>query len=245
MRAIECPNCGAPATNHQNCEFCGSLLVRFADKGIDLARTSYLNNDAVIPGLINQLEKNLRIQESGETAGTDMYINDTTRPSGKSQFCFVTEAGGLAFADDQQAFPNAGGASLATLFIFNIYDNPSISPINTERHNRFKALPSFPLFTCHTTYGSDDNGENLTAYEYAINFGRDVEGTARLISEISNKVFDLDLDQPLDCYTNEYEEVLRHREALGINTLGEDGIDWKKWIWIGVAIIIGLVWILI
>ena len=79
---------------------------------------------------------------------------------------------------------------------------------------------------------------------YAINFGRDVEGTARLISEISNKVFDIDLDQPLDCYTGEYEEILKHREALGLETWEEDGIDWKKWIWIGIGIIGGLFYLL-
>ena len=34
---IKCPNCGASSTNHTNCEYCGSLLVRFVDKGIDLS----------------------------------------------------------------------------------------------------------------------------------------------------------------------------------------------------------------
>lgn len=244
MRAIECPNCGAPATNHQNCEFCGSLLVRFADKGIDLARTSYLSNDAVMPGLINQLEKNLSLQESGKNAATDLYINDPQMELGKSQFCFVTSANGLVFQDDQPAFPDADEVSLATDFVFNIYQDKTISPIEIERHNKFKTLVSFPLFTPHTTSGSDNNGDDLISYEYAINFGKDIEGTARLISEISNKVFDFDLGQPLDCYTNEYEEVLRHRESIGIDTLGQDGINWKKWIWIGVAIVGGLVYLL-
>ena len=44
---IKCPNCGASSTNHTNCEYCGSLLVRFVDKGIDLSTTSYLTNDKV------------------------------------------------------------------------------------------------------------------------------------------------------------------------------------------------------
>lgn len=247
MRAIECPNCGAPATNHQNCNFCGSLLVRFADKGIDLSTTSYLNNDAVLPGLINQLKKNLSLQESGKTAATDLYINNPRMELGKSQFCFVTSANGLVFQDGQPAFPDADEVSLATDFVFNIYQDKTNSPIEIERHNRFKTLASFPLFTPHTTSDSDNN---LIVYEYAINFGKDIEGTARLISEISNKVFDLDLSLPIDCYTNEYEEVLRHRESIGLHTLGrgldtlgQDGINWKKWVWIGIAIVGGLIYL--
>ncbi len=33
VQTIVCPNCGANATNHHNCEYCGSLLVRFASTG--------------------------------------------------------------------------------------------------------------------------------------------------------------------------------------------------------------------
>ena len=30
VQTIVCPNCGANASNHSNCEYCGSILVRFA-----------------------------------------------------------------------------------------------------------------------------------------------------------------------------------------------------------------------
>ena len=57
---IKCPNCGASSTNHTNCEYCGSLLVRFVDKGIDLSTTSYLTNDKVYAGLIDALKQKYR-----------------------------------------------------------------------------------------------------------------------------------------------------------------------------------------
>ena len=63
LKTFVCPNCGANTTNAQNCEYCGSLLVRFVEKGIDLSHTTYLNNDAVFPGLITQLKYNLKLQE--------------------------------------------------------------------------------------------------------------------------------------------------------------------------------------
>ena len=68
MPDIKCPNCGASSTNHTNCEYCGSLLVRFVDKGIDLSTTSYLTNDKVYDGLIDALKQNLERQELSDSA---------------------------------------------------------------------------------------------------------------------------------------------------------------------------------
>ena len=73
-KLLKCPNCGANATNHQNCEYCGSLLVRFVDKGIDLSQTSYTSNAEVFPGLVQNLQQNLRMQEnSDDSTVTDIY----------------------------------------------------------------------------------------------------------------------------------------------------------------------------
>ena len=48
LQTIVCPNCGANTTNHENCEFCGSLLVRFEDKNIEFDEDNY--ND---PGIVD------------------------------------------------------------------------------------------------------------------------------------------------------------------------------------------------
>lgn len=44
LKSYTCPNCGANTTDARNCEFCGSLLVRFVEKGIDLSQTTYLDD---------------------------------------------------------------------------------------------------------------------------------------------------------------------------------------------------------
>lgn len=41
---ITCPNCGANTTNHQNCEYCGSLLVQVADKEFGQSYIEYSKN---------------------------------------------------------------------------------------------------------------------------------------------------------------------------------------------------------
>ena len=74
LKSYTCPNCGANTTNADNCEYCGSLLVRFVEKGIDLSKTSYLSNTEVFPGLIKELKQNLAMQEQGdESTVTDIY----------------------------------------------------------------------------------------------------------------------------------------------------------------------------
>lgn len=37
LQTIVCPNCGANATNHHNCEYCGSFLVQRAAQGMDVS----------------------------------------------------------------------------------------------------------------------------------------------------------------------------------------------------------------
>ena len=230
MRAIECPNCGAPATNHQNCNFCGSLLVRFADKGIDLSTTSYLNNNAVLPGLIKELEKNLNLQQSDNGVITEVYMDDKMIGSIQSSKTLT------GFNGDY--FPDAETPSLATEFAFGISDSDDPdSKIECARQEKFEHLQSYPLFE-----SSADKFYDTTVYQYVINFGQDVEGAARLFSEVANKVYDCPLNRPLLYNTKTYDPT-----PVNIN-INEDkkeegNIDWKKWIWIGVAIVGGLIYL--
>ena len=80
VNVIKCPNCGASSSNHTNCEYCGSLLVRFVDKGIDLSTTSYLTNDFVYEGVIDALKQNLERQElnPGKLVTTDICYKSSS-----------------------------------------------------------------------------------------------------------------------------------------------------------------------
>ena len=50
IKTYTCPNCGAQITNTRNCEYCGSLLVRFAVHGIDVTKTEYMNDTMYFQG---------------------------------------------------------------------------------------------------------------------------------------------------------------------------------------------------
>ena len=268
MRTIECPNCGAPATNHQNCNFCGSLMIRFADKGLASLANEYLRSHSVLPGLLNHLHKNIEIQEQAErdnskdVAQTDIWIDDEIWSSGKHVICTVLPAANLAlgsftidssgYFDIIQPFENYEGISLATLFTFQIFKDAELAPIERERLNNFKKLSSFPLFESYVYSSSDDFGNEYTTYEYAINFGRDEEGAAMLISEVAEKVYGCDPNNTLECYTNNSDVIDNIRSSItgvkqGISyaeeTDSDSSANWKKWVWIGISIVGGLIYL--
>lgn len=63
-RTIVCPNCGANPTNHHNCEYCGSMLVRFVDKNLNLDINKYGKNaEVTIDGLEESIKSNLLMQK--------------------------------------------------------------------------------------------------------------------------------------------------------------------------------------
>ena len=250
MRTIECPNCGAPATNHQNCNFCGSLLVRFADKGIDLSTTSYLNNDAVLPGLIKELEKNLELQQNEkEIIKTLLLKEDKTYDVGFDNFCTVYSSDQVEDTYGNLLLPNAKSPSLCLVMFFDIYDSVLEAEYPTLKDGRiqkekFEKLSAFPLFdvTCHRKTNSE--GLDLMEYCYYVECGSDIEGAARLISEIAIKVFGCKPDMSLTYFTGKNSSVEEFFNNLTGVDAPSNGNDLKKWIWIGIGIIGGLIYLL-
>ena len=78
IASIVCPNCGASSTNHNKCDFCGSVLVRFADKNVQHLEEKFGKSVRSIPGLDVALEENLSLQES---SGNDSIIITRIFPS--------------------------------------------------------------------------------------------------------------------------------------------------------------------
>lgn len=201
---IKCPNCGASSTNHTNCEYCGSLLVRFVDKGIDLSTTSYLTNDKVYAGLIDALKQNLDRQELSDSAvetGIFYKSSPTVKLSRKRHgVATVFRSGSTTWSDGDPIKLGDKNRGLVIKFSFDIHaEGNDVSDERIERqHQDFKALGSFPLFTPHTgIYMRPGSSSRFRSQEYAIDFGQDVEGAARLISEVLSKVYGIPEDAQL------------------------------------------------
>ena len=206
IKSYICPNCGANTTNAQNCEYCGSLLVRFVEKGIDLSHTTYTNNDAVFPGLIEELNRNLKLQDEnpGVCVSTDLY-----KEMGDGDRSCISIMSSLIWQDETESpeFDNSKGKKQLCIVIgFDTYtDVQSWKEFNDKMDNqlaKFRQLDSFPLFTAHNCSYTDSYGMSRYGREYAVNFGEDAEGAARLVSEILIKVEGWSPTDTYDMFTN-------------------------------------------
>lgn len=209
-----CPNCGANYTNTTNCEYCGSLLVRFVEKGIDLSKTSYTDDSQTLPGLTAELKRNLNLQKEypKESVVTDLHWvrKDDCAALG------VLRTGHCNWLDHRSIELGEGNNGLIVTVCFSTYVEDGYEKFNKEQENslqKFKRLPSFSLFTSHNCMYFDQNGDKRYCRGYAIDFGKDAEGAARLISEILIKVYDLTLNTPFDIFTEVGDDIDKARKA--------------------------------
>ena len=224
QKVFVCPNCGAKTTNTENCEHCGSLLVRFDEKGIDISESSYFDNTLVFPGLIDELKNNLRLQAEGKKAQTDIFWAEDDYSITVLNLCETSES-------ESQSTPIQLSIELDFSQDINP-ESPDDYDANTKSEKelmKFTQLLSFPLFTSKLY---KDEEFNLLHRYYTINCGQDADGTARLLSEILIKVMGL---TPFDNYRivtyydedDEYCEVSTY-ENDGQNINNTDNIDGPK-----------------
>lgn len=233
LKSYVCPNCGANTTNAQNCDYCGSLLVRFVERNIDLSGTSYLNNDKVIPGLIKHLEQNLLTQKnSEESVATDINFKINNGYS-----CISVLRQGLAdWMDHTRISLSDQTEGLLVCFVFATYSesssvNENFNSEMNQLERKFKNLPSFDLFTPNRCYYTDSDGAKRKASQYAIYFGHDSEGAARIISEVIEKVYGLNLDDnSIEIYTNSgNDNIEKCRQAYDDDFFGcSSGSDYYE-----------------
>ena len=138
FKSYICPNCGANTTNSQNCDYCGSLLVRFVEKKINLSQTTYLDNTQVLPGLIKHLEQNLLMQENGGAPVTDICWEDE---EGEYSICVLTQ-GNAAWYDDTHIRIDKSEDGLLIVLGFSVYRDldEDYYELSAKQLNRFKNL---------------------------------------------------------------------------------------------------------
>lgn len=246
MNVIKCPNCGASSTNHTNCEYCGSLLVRFVDKGIDLSTTSYLTNDKVYAGLIDALKQNLDRQELSDSAvetGIFYKSSPTVKLSRKRHgVATVFRSGSTTWSDGDPIKLGDKNRGLVIKFSFDKHaEDNDVSDERIERlHQEFRALGSFPLFTPHTgIYMRPGSSSRFRSQEYAIDFGQDVEGAARLISEVLSKVYGIPEDAQL-VYLGEKEQMVEEKKIEEEIIEEEEVLEYSFWQKIGTGVTIAI-----
>lgn len=205
LKSLVCPHCGANTTNAQNCEYCGSLLVRFVDKGIDINNTSYQSGTCEYPGLLTELENNLKLQAENpnEFVCTDIIWMDSDGSRGAVS---IGRSGMFYWKDSSPINLGSKDGGLIVNFEFSTYVNAeNYKDFNSKMDrqlSKFKQIKSFPLFTSHFSSYTEPEGYERYSREYAIDFGKDAEGAAALISEILSEVLGLKPTDDYDIMTN-------------------------------------------
>ena len=191
-----CPNCGAKTTNTENCEHCGSLLVRFAEKGIDVKNTPYKDDSLVLPGLIKELETNLKLQEKYRGKNVDTEISWLGN-KGEEKYLFVNnyldDVENNDDNSDNKIFEKPQLIINFQLFYINeIKDGESALNFNKNQDAllmSFTQLKAYPLFIFNDYERYDD--DDFYSKDFFLNCGQDAKGAARLTSELLSKLYGL------------------------------------------------------
>ncbi len=240
---LRCPNCGANATNHQNCEYCGSLLVRFVEKGIDLSKTTYQSDAEVFPGLEQELMNNLSLQRKNPNCIVETNI------------CAKGDSGILLFASNK---PNLNDEEVSPepqlfthIYFVEQLANDDGTPLTAKQikgnedtmkdMDAFKKLACFPLFnqTDEPFFNQDMTINVHVEHCFSINYGQDATGAARLISELLQKIHGVPLSRGLDLSTN----VDGYNSDTPTQTNDDDDEEGgiPSWVyWAGAALLLGL-----
>lgn len=161
-------------------------------------KTEYMNDDYVFPGLKEELEKNLKLQKEhpGMPVATDIFKEFS---DGTMECMCILNSDNTVWSDNTPVDLESSESGLRIALDFCKFNDSSAHKEFNDRMDsklsKFKKLDSFPLFTSHYCHSINPVDETERyGYQYALDFGEDVEGAARLVSEILTKVYGVSLE---------------------------------------------------
>lgn len=173
VKTVVCPNCGANTKNYHNCEYCGSLLVRYAAENKEVDKTVFGDTVPDIPGLKEELKKNISYQKIKKEG--DVVVTTVTDSQGlmfqviETANCNIGTMANNPFAGQYER-----GVSLRVTFETRNEDS-DFAENERIRLNWFKQQDFYFLFT----------QQNLpVGVYYYIDFGEDIDNATKLISSI-------------------------------------------------------------
>lgn len=192
---IKCPNCNQYVSDTASvCPQCGTYLKE---------DTKGTVNSEVFPGLIAELKKNLMLQgenHSNEEVWTTINWIDQ---NGNRDYLFISSA---EYDDDGNIIKTNAGLVVKIGFY---KDENSFNGIEIDKQfTKFVKLQSFPQFTSHY-----DEGDDWLGRDFEINFAQDVEGAARIITELLTKVKGLSPNDEYGIFTGVGDDGEDEEEA--------------------------------
>ena len=216
---IKCPSCGASHQNHINCEYCGSLFVRYEEIGLSTDNILKPNGNFggfAFDGLEKALEENLSLQKEESFIVTDICF-ELEIPDKKEKSFFkglfgikeekpkpilqIIQSSAVESYFDQNT-PSLPGVAIHIPFVrdgtgehFNVRDGTGEHHDVKNPLSRFEQMEESKLFTIIIRDHVKD---------YCVDFGNDATGAAYLISKILIEFFGLSSTSSLNAFTSDY-----------------------------------------
>lgn len=187
ISTIVCPNCGANSTNHHNCEYCGSMLIRFIEHGITLDDSKYGKNARVIPGLEAALKSNLALQKNRIEG--HLIITQISTDIGDYQIVPTSDATYDLGVDNP--FVNKEDIGLVMRVPFLVRSKDSI--ISERERNNLSTVKNLDCYKLFSTI------ENQDGIYLLLDCGGDYETAARLLSSV---IYSIDNPTSIKCNTH-------------------------------------------
>ena len=200
---IVCPNCGANTTNRKNCEYCGSMLVRFVDKNIAIDQNVFGKNALSFSSVVMHLKKNLELQN--ELSSTDVVRTEFII----SNDSFVEEpylcVYGGNISETKYAFYFSEGFQLGDANIPPSSEPRLLlcfaTPLSDDYKNIFKRSCHAILFSSADIPAYDGEGRIIEYKKksekrdlYYLDMGQDYENAAKIITDLYQKVYGVSED---------------------------------------------------
>lgn len=178
VTTIVCPNCGASTSNRYNCDYCGSLLVRFVENNISL--DDYEKDTYVFAGVESALKSNLLLQE---TSGDDkICVTTVFSEDGELEIQFIPSYDATFGMDTPyNPFDEASRPSLCVRLPFQT--NCPDEEVAIYYRNKLAAFKQMDIFQLFTEVGSP------YCTTYFIDFGKDYKTASKMITNILKKVY--------------------------------------------------------
>lgn len=254
LKTITCPNCGANTTNPNNCEYCGSLLVRFIDKNIEIDEKRYGKTAEQLTGLEQALEANLKEQEDSEgtyhvttsissplmsfaihvcnSKAINDYINYTIRFTDKVKIGWYTMPKSSIQSENISLlvcfrFFKMHWSDFAIFHPETIDYIINLNKTSEIQLERFMQMKEFPLFTPIEESLYNLQGIHCgTVYSYYMDFGKDYKGAAAIITQYMREVQEVRAIKKVDFKYN-LTSIRDEEYAANLKEIQYNRIKWR------------------
>ena len=208
VSTIVCPNCGANTTNRKNCEYCGSVLVRFVDQNVAIDQNVFGKNALSFSSVATALKKNLEMQN--DLSPTDVVLTEimngrkTPDPdiwvyggnvTSETRYCFSARH---CFNIADANIPSSSEPRLILCFTTPVGNSKSM--FKRSCYANLFSSADIPIYldkdgTLRMIEKIGEKGRPFNRDLYYLDMGQDYESATKIITDIYQTIYGVSEDE--------------------------------------------------